>query len=108
MSHFVAWYRPPHGAIAYIKEYPAGNFFQEYYSAGRESVSDISQATRYPTREEAMRAVPVYDGSDNIGGRSGVIEVGAPGEAVERERFNPFLAVFLALVALYFVWQFTR
>ncbi len=24
------------------------------------------------------------------------------------ERFNPFLAVFLALVALYFVWQFTR
>lgn len=73
---YVAWYRPPRGSQRhYIREYPAGNICQESYPAGRESVFDIRDATVYATEAEARAVLPVYDGSDGIEHRTGVVTV---------------------------------
>lgn len=97
---YVSWYRGPYSysKTEYLRYYPAGNFFQEYYPAGHEYVNSLSQATHYATYEQAKAVTPSYDGSSGIEARSGVLEV--PGIQPVARR-NPAVIVWAVALVIW-------
>lgn len=75
---FVSWYRQPSGNVpieylAWMPPYDHGQYANEkgewFYTF------KLENAYRFDTYEDAKAVTPVYDGSHNIEGRSGVLTV---------------------------------
>jgi len=101
-DRYVSWYKGPreYDRVQYLRYHPAGNFFQEFYPAGHEYVSSLSEATHYATYEQAKAVTPVYDGSSGIGSRSGVMTV--PGYQ-PRPKVSPAVIVWALFAVVVFV-----
>lgn len=114
MGKFISWYRAPRdGApveyLAFMPPYDHGQFSapegEWFYTL------KIDNAYRFDTIEDARAKTPVYDGSRDLEGRSGVIEVfvdkGDKLIAPPDPWMRPVL-IAAFLIALYFAWQFAR
>ena len=101
---FVSWYRAPRdgSAIHYLARSPDDKpeEITFYYTP------IVERAWRFETREAAVAATPVYDGSNNLDGRCGVLEVLEGCEIIDVDPWLKPTLIFVALATAYFVWQF--
>lgn len=109
MGKFISWYRQPrsNAGVEYLALMPATDHDEGGYFYTRV----IENAHRFDTYEDAKRVTPVYDGSHDIEGRSGVLEVFVDHNNQLARQPDPWvkpLLIFAAVVVAYFIWQFAR
>lgn len=111
MTKFVSWYRQPRSmaAIEYLAFMPPYDHGQYAAPEGEWFYTlKLENAHRFETYEAAKSKTPSYDGSHDIEGRSGVLEVfERNGNLVAPpDPWTKPTLVFVALFAAYMLWQF--
>lgn len=72
---FVSWYQTPHGRMQYLAWMPEHDFFQHHDEGGWFYTDVLANAHRFETEAAALEPTPVYDGSNGIEKRAGVMPV---------------------------------